>query len=49
MAKYLCTATINAGTVNEYRKGQVVEATSAQISALGASNFRLVNNPGAGT
>lgn len=54
MAKYLVVAKIASatdagGNPVEYRKGAVVELTSAQVSALGASNFRLVNNPGAGT
>ena len=54
MAKYLVVAKIASatdagGSPMEYRKGVVVELTSAQVSALGASNFRLVNNPGAGS
>lgn len=54
MSKYLVTTKIpsatdaNGNTV-EYRKGAVVELTAAQVSALGAANFRLVNNPGAGS
>jgi hypothetical protein len=54
MSKYLVVAKIASatdagGNPVEYRKGAVVELTSAQVSALGASNFRLMNNPGAGT
>ena len=54
MAKYLVTtkiasATDAGGNPVEYRKGTVVELTAAQVSALGATNFRLMNNPGAGS
>jgi len=34
------------GSPTELRRGAVVEASSSQISAWGASNFRLMNNPG---
>ena len=52
MAKYLVVAKITgindaSGSPMEYRKGTVVELTSAQVTALGATNFRLMNNPGA--
>lgn len=35
---------VSAGPV-EYRKGAVVYLTAAQVTSLGASNFRSVNNP----
>lgn len=54
MAKYLVIAKITGindagGNPVEYRKGTVAELTSAQVTALGAANFRLMNNPGAGS
>lgn len=44
MARYLVLNTVRVGPL-EYRKGITVDLTSAQVSTLGASNFRLANNP----
>ena len=44
MARYLVLNTVKTGPV-EYRKGNVVDLTSAQVATLGASNFRLAVNP----
>ena len=51
MARYLVTSTVNATDTDgrtpvQYRKGQTVDLTPAQVTALGASNFRAANNPG---
>jgi hypothetical protein len=51
MSRYLVLSTIRGvtdagGSPMGYRKGAIVELTSSQVSALGASNFRLAASPG---
>ena len=46
MARYVVTTSIFQGSSVAYPKGAVVDLTSAQVTALGASNFRAANNPG---
>lgn len=44
MARWLIVNTFKVGAA-EYRKGNTIELTSAQVTALGASNFRAIVNP----
>jgi hypothetical protein len=46
MSRYLVTTSIIQGGSVAYPKGAMVELSSAQVTALGAANFRLANNPG---
>lgn len=46
MARYVVSSSIFQGGSIAYPKGAVVELTSAQVTALGASNFRTANAPG---
>ena len=41
---YLITSTVRSGPL-EYRKGAVAHLTAAQVTAVGASNLRTINNP----
>lgn len=41
---YLITSTIRIGPL-EYRKGAVAHLTATQVTAVGATNLRTVNNP----
>lgn len=43
MSRYLVLNTVKPSPGVEYRKGNVAELTSAQVTALGATNFRLVS------
>jgi len=44
MARYLVMKTVRVGPL-EYKQGTTVELTAGQVTTLGASNFRLANNP----
>jgi hypothetical protein len=44
MARWLVAVQFKSSGL-EYRKGTIVELTPAQVTALGASNFRAVVNP----
>lgn len=52
MAKFVCVANVSVtdagGNAMTIRKGMVVEASSAQITAWGSANFRAAVSPGAG-
>lgn len=41
---YLVINTVRIGPV-EYKKGAMVYLTATQVTAIGASNLRTVNNP----
>lgn len=41
---YLITSTVRIGPL-EYRRGTVAHLTATQVTAVGASNLRSVNNP----
>jgi hypothetical protein len=43
-APYLMTSTVRQGQL-EYKKGVVVHLTAAQVTSVGASNLRAINNP----
>jgi hypothetical protein len=45
VARYLVTTSIYQNGSIAYPKGAMVELTSAQMTALGASNFQTANNP----
>jgi hypothetical protein len=45
VARYLVLTSISQAGSIAYPKGAVVDLTSARVTALGASNFRAVNNP----
>jgi hypothetical protein len=45
MARYIVETTVTVGGFT-YQKGMTAELSSAQVSAIGASNLRAANNPG---